>query len=94
MSRPKDTAAVVTYGDHEVIMPENKLQSAVSQETPNQDGEDPVTRAEKALAKLSPEFANWMEFECHPLDQARRALSSDLTIQQRCAFPCRSRHQG
>ena len=60
MSRSKDTAAVVTYGDHEVITPENKLRSAVSQETSN--GEDPIARAEKALADLSPEFANWMEF--------------------------------
>ena len=31
MSRSKDTAAVTTYGDHEVITPENKLRKAVSE---------------------------------------------------------------
>ena len=33
MSRTKDTAAIVTYGDHEVIVPENKLRGAVSKDT-------------------------------------------------------------
>lgn len=84
MSRSKDTAAVVTYGDHEVITPENKLRSAVSQETSN--GEDPIARAEKALADLSPEFANWMESECHRLDDARRALGRDLTTSNKDAL--------
>lgn len=86
MSRSKDMAAVVTYGDHEVIVPENKLRGAVSQETSTQDGEDPIARAEKALAELSPEFANWMESECHRLDQARRALGSDLTTSNKDAL--------
>ena len=36
MSRSKDTAAIVTYGDHEVIVPENKLRGAVSKDTPMQ----------------------------------------------------------
>lgn len=86
MSRSKDTAAIVTYGDHEVITPENKLRSVVSHETSNKDGEDPVARAEKALAELSPEFANWMESECHRLDEARRALNSDLTTSNKDAL--------
>ena len=38
-------------------------------------GEDPVARAEKALAELSPEFANWMDSECERLDKARRNLA-------------------
>ena len=33
MAPPKNTAAVATYGDHEVIMPENKLRKAVSEQT-------------------------------------------------------------
>ncbi len=77
MARSKDTAAIVTYGDHEVIVPENKLRGAVSRETSDATGEDPVARAEKALAELSPEFANWMDSECERLDTARRNLLKD-----------------
>lgn len=74
MSRSKDTAAIVTYGDHEVIVPENKLRGAVSKETSDGNGEDLVARAEKALAELSPAFSNWMDSECERLDKARRDL--------------------
>jgi HPt (histidine-containing phosphotransfer) domain-containing protein len=77
MSRSKDTAAIVTYGDHEVIVPENKLRDAVSKDTSDASGEDPVARAEKALAELSPEFGNWMDSECERLDAARRELLED-----------------
>ena len=77
MARSKDTAAIVTYGDHEVIVPENKLRGAVSKDTSEGTGEDPVARAEKALAELSPEFANWMDSECDRLDTARRNLLND-----------------
>jgi chemotaxis protein histidine kinase CheA len=79
MASQKDTAAIVTYGDHEVITPENRLRSAVSRDASAQDAEDPVARAEKALAALSPEFASWMDAECHRLDQARNDLIEDLT---------------
>jgi HPt (histidine-containing phosphotransfer) domain-containing protein len=77
MSRSKDTAAIVTYGDHEVIVPENKLRGAVSNDPSDASGEDPVARAEKALAELSPEFANWMDSECARLDAARHELLKD-----------------
>ncbi len=74
MAPPKDTAATAIYGDHEVITPENKLRKAVST-APMQPGEeDPVARAEKALAGLSDEFGNWMESECERLDKARAAV--------------------
>lgn len=74
MAPPKNTAAVATYGDHEVIVPENKLRKAVST-TPFAAGEDdPVARAERALAELSSEFGSWMETECDRLDQARRTI--------------------
>jgi HPt (histidine-containing phosphotransfer) domain-containing protein len=74
MAFPKDTAAVVTYGDHEVIVPENTLRKAISKKPLDADDEDPVARAEKALAELSPSFGIWMDDECERLDQARRAL--------------------
>jgi len=74
MAPPKDTAATATYGDHEVITPENKLRKAVSTEPFAADEEDPVARAEKALAALSSEFEPWMESECVRLDNARLAV--------------------
>jgi HPt (histidine-containing phosphotransfer) domain-containing protein len=66
-----DSAAVHKFGDHEVIMPPNKLRKAVSFAKAH---EDPVERAEKALAQLSTEFGNWMQTECERLDKARQAI--------------------
>jgi HPt (histidine-containing phosphotransfer) domain-containing protein len=76
MAPPKNTAAFATYGDHEVITPENRLRKAVSAQ-PYLPGEyDPVARAEKALAELSTEFSAWMESECDRLDKARNAVNT------------------
>ena len=76
MTPRKNSAAVATYGDHEVITPENRLRKAVSM-TPALPGEeDPVARAEKALAELSSEFGSWMESECERLDKARRDIAA------------------
>ena len=72
----RHSTAVRTYGDHEVIMPENKLRQAVSAK-PLAPGDDPVARAEKALADLSGEFSSWMESECERLDAARRRIAAD-----------------
>jgi HPt (histidine-containing phosphotransfer) domain-containing protein len=75
MGPPKDTAATATYGDHEVITPENKLRGAVSTKPFLPGEEDPVARAEKALAELSSEFATWMESECDRLDTTRHGVA-------------------
>jgi len=75
MATPKNTAAIVTYGDHEVITPENKLRKAVSVKPYVPGEDDPVARAERALAELSSEFGSWMESECDRLDKARQAIS-------------------
>jgi HPt (histidine-containing phosphotransfer) domain-containing protein len=74
MAPRKNTAVVATYGDHEVITPENKLRKAVSTRPPVPGEEDPVARAEQALAELSGEFASWMDSECERLDRARREV--------------------
>lgn len=71
MALQKDTAAVVTYGDHEVIRPENKLRKAVTTAPYAPGEEDPIGRAESALADLSSQFGTWMESECERLDKAR-----------------------
>ena len=74
MVPPKNTAASATYGDHEVITPENKLRKLVSIRPLAPGEDDPVARAEKALAELSTEFASWMDSECERLDKARRGV--------------------
>ena len=77
MAPRKNTAAIATYGDHEVIVPENKLRKAVSIQPLNaDDDDDPIARAEKALAELSGEFGSWMDQECERLDKARQTVSS------------------
>ncbi|MCK9915915.1 Hpt domain-containing protein [Microbacteriaceae bacterium K1510] len=77
MAPRKNTAAIATYGDHEVIVPENKLRGAIlakaAEEGTEQD--DPVARAEQALADLSGQFGTWMDTECERLDKARQGIS-------------------
>jgi HPt (histidine-containing phosphotransfer) domain-containing protein len=74
MSRSKDKTTVVDHGDHEVIVPENKLRAAVAKESSEDSSDDPIARAEKALAALSPEFGAWMDSECERLDGTRRDI--------------------
>jgi HPt (histidine-containing phosphotransfer) domain-containing protein len=74
MAPPKDTAAIATYGDHEIIVPENKLRKAVTTKPYMPGEEDPIVRAEKALAALAPQFASWMDSECERLDKCRQKI--------------------
>src|SRR5262249_34833712 len=67
---------VATYGDHEIITPPNKLRRAVSQVSSKDFTDDPVRRAEQALAQLSGEFSQWMDQECERLDGARRQIAT------------------
>lgn len=77
MAPRKNTAAIATYGDHEVIVPENKLRKAVLAKAPEGgEDDDPVARAEKALSDLSGEFGSWMDSECERLDKARQTVSA------------------
>ena len=75
MAHPKNSAGIATYGDHEVITPENKLRGVVKAAEPG-DTDDPVARAELALAALSSEFGSWMDSECERLDKARIAVAA------------------
>lgn len=63
---------VATFPDHDVITPPNKLRKAIKPATARD--EDPVVRAELALAELATEFAAWMQQECDRLDMARRRI--------------------
>ena len=69
-----ETPAVTTYADYEVIQPPNKLKKAVVKAAAAAPGDDPVARAEAALAELSNEFSSWMDTECERLIQTRQAL--------------------
>jgi chemotaxis protein histidine kinase CheA len=77
MSRTKSqTPSVVTYSDHEVITPPNRLRHAISTTRKDTAVDDPVARAEQALAQLSSEFSGWMDTECERLDQARHRVKT------------------
>ena len=57
-----------------MITPPHALRKAVAQVADPDD--DPVARAEAALAQLSTEFAGWMRAECERLEAARRQVAS------------------
>jgi HPt (histidine-containing phosphotransfer) domain-containing protein len=76
MSRRKDDApSVATYADYEVITPPHELRKVLAQAGDVID--DPVARAEAALAELSSEFAGWMDSECDRLEAARHDVKRD-----------------
>lgn len=74
MARDNDNGpeAVLTFADHEIIRPVNKLAKAISRISLPDD--DPVARAEAAMEKLSSEFTDWMAKECDRIDAARAAI--------------------
>ena len=73
MAPAKEMPAVATYADHEVITPLNRLRKAILS-MPLSSGDDPVARAELALATLSSEFSTWMDSECERIDTARQRV--------------------
>jgi chemotaxis protein histidine kinase CheA len=76
MSRRRDdTPSVATYADYEVITPPHELRRAVA--PPGESDDDPVARAEAALAELSSEFSEWMRSECERLEAARLEVRHD-----------------
>ena len=66
------TVQIQTYADHHVITPPNPLRK-VLRRVAEKDQDDPVARAEKALAGLSGEFKNWMTIESDRLAAAHAA---------------------
>jgi HPt (histidine-containing phosphotransfer) domain-containing protein len=75
----KDKAGTVdikAFTDHHVITPPNPLRG-VLRRVIGKDIDDPVARAEKALAGLSGEFKNWMAIETDRLAAAHAAILKD-----------------
>jgi HPt (histidine-containing phosphotransfer) domain-containing protein len=66
---------IKTFADHHVITQPNPLRK-VLRRVAETDLDDPVARAEKALAGLSGEFKNWMTIEADRLSAAHAAILS------------------
>ena len=67
---------VKRFGDHHVITQPNPLRKVLLR-VPESDLDDPVGRAEKALAGLSGEFKNWMAIEADRLSAAHATVLRD-----------------
>jgi HPt (histidine-containing phosphotransfer) domain-containing protein len=70
------TLEIETFPDHKVITQPNPLRKVLRRVT-EQDLDDPVARAEQALAGLSGEFKNWMSVEADRLSAAHGAILKD-----------------
>jgi HPt (histidine-containing phosphotransfer) domain-containing protein len=70
------TIQVKSFADHHVITQPNPLRKVLLR-VPESDLDDPIGRAEKALAGLSGEFKNWMAIEADRLSAAHAAILMD-----------------
>jgi HPt (histidine-containing phosphotransfer) domain-containing protein len=70
------TLQIETFADHHVITQPNPLRK-VLRRVAEKDLDDPVARAEKALAGLAGEFKNWMEIETGRLAEAHATVLRD-----------------
>ena len=70
------TLQIATFADHKVITQPNPLRK-VLRRVADKDIDDPIARAEKALAGLSGEFKNWMGIETDRLAAAHAAILND-----------------
>jgi len=74
MARAKPPALRVEFfADHHVISQPNPLRRVI-RHTDERDRDDPVARAEQALAGLSGEFQKWMAVECDRLAAAHAVI--------------------
>ena len=73
MANSKSDIEVKKYADHHVITQPNPLRK-VLRRVADDDIDDPVARAEKALSDLSGEFRQWMEIEVDRLAAAHTAI--------------------
>ena len=70
------TLQIEAFADHHVITQPNPLRKVLLR-VPESDLDDPVGRAEKALAGLSGEFKNWMGIEADRLSTAYAVIVRD-----------------
>ena len=80
-------------GDHQVIHPSNPLKSrAMVRASPYAVTEDPIQRAEQALASLSTQFDGWMRNELDMLEAAHFAFRTHGPAQDRLQRLFRAAH--
>src|SRR6202049_5019299 len=70
------TVEIKTFADHHVITQPNPL-CKVLRRVAEKDLDDPVARAEAALASMSGEFRNWMGIETDRLAAAHTTILKD-----------------
>ena len=79
------------FADHHVILQPNPLRK-VLRRVADEDLDDPVARAEKALADLSGEFKNWMVIETERLAASHAAILKDGFTKAACEELFRAAH--
>ena len=82
---------IKTFADHHVITQPNPLQK-VLRRVGEKDLDDPIARAEKALAGLSGEFKNWMRIEADRLSAAHAAILKNGFTDATCEELFRAAH--
>jgi HPt (histidine-containing phosphotransfer) domain-containing protein len=82
---------IKTFADHHVITQPNPLQK-VLRRVAAEDLDDPVARAEKALAGLSGEFKNWMSIEADRLSAAHATILKNGFMDGTCEELFRAAH--
>ena len=91
MANEKRDIEVKAFADHHVITQPNPLRK-VLQRVEEKDLDDPVERAEKALAGLSGEFKNWMTVEADRLSAAHAAVLKSGFTDKNCEELFRAAH--
>jgi HPt (histidine-containing phosphotransfer) domain-containing protein len=86
-----ETVQIKSFPDHHVITQPNPLRK-VLRRVPETDKDDPIARAEKALAGLSGEFKNWMTVEADRLSAAHAAILRDGYTDRACEELFRAAH--
>ena len=80
-NRPSDIE-VKAFATHHVITQPNRLRKVLRRVEDEKDSDDPVARAEQALAGLSGEFKGWMLAEADRLSAAHAAVRKDGFTQE------------
>jgi HPt (histidine-containing phosphotransfer) domain-containing protein len=82
---------IKSYATHHVITQPNPLRKVLLR-TGDKEADDPVARAEQALAGLSGEFKNWMAVEADRLSAAHAAVVKGGFTEKNCEELFRAAH--
>jgi len=91
MANDKRDIEIKAFADHHVITQPNPLRK-VLRRVDDTDSDDPIARAEKALAGLSGEFKNWMTVEADRLSAAHAAILKNGYTDGNCQELFRAAH--